>query len=104
MIIGYIAGVLLGGAFALWLIWQAITLLVKFIYYLTHRKQIKKEKVMAKKEKELSEWQREQRIKEMEARRKKEDDREYAVEHEEYKWFEEKYGETVEGEKIYDED
>lgn len=116
MIIAYIVGVLLGGWLALWFIWQIITMLVRFIYYLTHRKQIKKEKVLAKKEKELNEWQREQWIKEGEERRRraqekeakerrqKEKDREEAIENGRYGWFEEKYGETVEGEKIYSED
>ena len=60
MIIAYIVGVLLGGWLALWFIWQIITMLVRFIYYLTHRKQIKEEKRLSKKEKELHQWQRKQ--------------------------------------------
>lgn len=70
MIIGYIVGALLGGWLALWFIWEILKILVKAIFYLTHRKQIKKEKMMEKKEKELNEWHREQRIKQMEATKK----------------------------------
>lgn len=75
-------GVLLGGWLALWFIWQLIEMAIRFIYYLTHRKQIKKEKVLAKKEKELYEWQREQTIKEMEERRKALEEQDKQIEEE----------------------
>ena len=52
-----------------------------------------------KKRKEESGEAERERV-EIEAKKKKDADRWYAMEHEKYKWFEEKYGETVEGEKI----
>lgn len=85
--------------------------------YIKNRKKIKAEKKLAKKEKELYQWQREQWVKETEEKRRKaqekqarqkeqkplqgkEKDRRDAIKYGAEDWFERKYGETVDGEKI----
>lgn len=117
MILAYIFGVMLGGGFMLWLIWELIKIFVKAVYYLTHMKKIKAEKKLEKKERELHQWQREQWVKETEEKRRrvqekqakqkeqrplqgKEKDRRDAIKYGAEDWFERKYGETVDGEKI----
>lgn len=109
MITAYIVGVVLGGWLALRFLWDIIETTVKALYYITHRKKIKKEKELSKKEDELRQWRREQWMREIEEKKKKrqemvekrkEKDREYAIENGKYGWFKETYGETVDGEKI----